>query len=331
MTVLITGAGGFIGSHLVDSQVAQGRAVRAVDLDLRRLDHLDGRPGLERIAGDISDPVLWPRLVAGIEVVFHLASAHLDVTLPDDRYREINVVAAAGLARAAQGSGVARFIHVSTNGVVGRIDRPPVDETAVCRPENIYERTKLAGEEAVLQVGRESGLHAVVIRPAWVYGPRCPRTARLLRAIRRGRFVMFGSGRTLRHPIYVDDFVRGLELAAAAEAGRGEVYFLAGERPVTLNELAAAMAEAQGVRPPRLHLPLWFGRLAGRAAELVFVPLGRQPPISSRTLDFFTKDNAYRIDKAHRDFGFAPRIDLAEGLWRTLDARAEKLPESAPG
>ncbi|MBE2197898.1 MAG: NAD-dependent epimerase/dehydratase family protein [Anaerolinea sp.] len=317
MKVLVTGAGGFVGSHLVDSQLAQGNQVRAVDLHLERLSHAAHHPHLERVTGDLTDGRLLPSLVTGVDTVYHLASAHLDVSQPDSHYHRVNVTATEALLRAAHAAGVNRFVHCSTNGVLGEIRQIPADETAPCNPTNIYEETKLLGEQAALVYYQETGFPVVVARPAWVYGPRCPRTARLLRAIKKGRFVMFGDGRTLRHPIYISDAIRGLELCA--ERGTpGEIYFLAGERSVSLNELTETLAIAQGVKPPALRLPMSLGMAAAYGAQTLFGLLRRQPPISRRTLDFYLKDNAYDISKARRDLGFAPQIDLATGLKETV-------------
>jgi len=302
MDVLITGGGGFIGSHLVDSQLAQGHQVRTVDLHVERLAHTADHPDLEVVTGDITDADLAARLLDGIDVVYHLASAHLDVSLSDAHYRRVNVDATVNLLEAARAAGVKRAVHCSSVGVIGNVKNPPADETSPCHPTNIYEQTKLAGEIAVLQFARETGFPVVVARPAWVYGPRCPRTQKLFRTIGKGHFVIFGKGRTLRHPVYASDAVRGLELCAEGDNVAGQVYIIAGEQPVTIEELVQAIAE----------------EVAGHALQLAFGLLGRQPPFSRRSVDFFLKDNAYDISKARRELYFQPQVDLREGLTRTL-------------
>ncbi|MFO7634006.1 MAG: NAD-dependent epimerase/dehydratase family protein [Caldilinea sp.] len=317
MRVLVTGAGGFVGSHLVESQLAHGNIVRAVDLNLSALVYAASDRNVELIVGDLTDEGLSSQLMAGIDVVYHLASAHLDVSRTDGYYHLVNVTATQTLLQAACAAGVQRFVHCSTNGVLGDISRIPADETTPCHPTNIYEQTKLLGEQAALDFFRETGLPVVVARPAWVYGPRCPRTARLLRTVRKGRFVMFGSGETLRHPIYVSDAVRGLELCA--ERGvPGEIYFLAGDRTVTLNELVQTIADVQGVPRPCVRLPMPLGFAAAYGIQLLFGLVGRRPPISRRTLDFYLKNNAYDIAKARRELGFAPDTKLSTGLQQTL-------------
>lgn len=322
MNVLITGGGGFIGSHLVESQLAQGHRVRVVDLHSEPLAQVLDHPCLEMINGDVADEALAPQLVEGIQVVYHLAAAHLDVALPETHYRRVNVEATVNLLRAAREAGVSRFVHCSSNSVVGKLKNPPVDETAACQPTNVYERTKLLGEQAALAFARNTGFPVVVVRPAWVYGPRCPRTARLLRAVKKGRFVLFGNGRTLRHPLYIADAIRGLELCASSGEAAGELFFIAGPKAVTIDELVRTMAAVQGVRPPRLRLPLWLGLAVGYAAEGGFKLIGRRPPISRRTMDFFSKDNAYNTERARRQLGFRPQVDLRDGLAMTLAQRA---------
>ena len=318
MKVLITGGGGFIGSHLVDEQLAQGHQVRTIDLNLERLAHTQNHPQLETVVGDITDQNLVRQGVQEIDLIYHLASAHLDVTLSEAHYRRVNVEATQQLLQAAREAGVKRMVHCSSNGVLGEIEKPPANEDTPCRPTNIYEQTKLAGEQAALQFWRETGFPVVVVRPAWVYGPRCPRTQKIIRTIGKGRFVMFGRGQTLRHPIYISDAIRGLALCAETEGAPGQVYFIAGEAPVTIANLVKTIAEVLGVKPPTMQWPLAIGKAAGYGLQFAFSLLGRQPPFSRRSVDFFLKDNAYDIGKASRELGFEPQIDLPAGLTKTV-------------
>ena len=318
MNVLITGAGGFIGSHLVDSQLEQGQSVRAVDLHLDLLRHQSRHPHLEAIQGDITDKNALKRYVEGVEIVYHLASAHLDVSLSDEHYRRVNVGATLHLLEAAQAAGVKHFVHCSSVGVIGDVDNPPTDETTECHPSNIYERTKLEGERAVLDFAQRTGFPVVVMRPAWVYGPRCPRTAKLMRTISKGRFFFFGDGQNMRHPVYISDAVKGLELCASEEGVNGEVFIIAGAEAVPVSALVAVMSQELGVRMPRLHFPMAMGLLGGLGLELVFKPLKKSPPFSRRSVDFFRKHNAYSINKAKRMLGYQPQVSLQAGMQETI-------------
>lgn len=318
MNVLITGAGGFIGSHLVDSQLEQGHHVHAVDLQLQALRHQALNPDLQAMRGDITNRESLRKFVEGVDVVYHLASAHLDVSLSDEHYRRVNVQATLDLLQAARDAGVKRFVHCSSVGVTGDVENPPADETTECHPTNIYERTKLEGERAALEFAKQNNLPVVVMRPAWVYGPRCPRTAKLMRTISRGRFFFFGDGQNMRHPIYISDAVKGLELCASVQNIDGEVFIIAGESAVPVAELVAVMSQELGVRTPKLHFPMALGLLGGLGLEIAFKPLKKSPPFSRRSVDFFRKHNAYSIDKAKSMLGYQPKVDLQTGIRETI-------------
>jgi nucleoside-diphosphate-sugar epimerase len=211
-------------------------------------------------------------------------------------------------------------VHVSTVGIFGHVAAPPAHEETEPAPGNAYERTKLEGEHAVRAAAAEVGLDLVVLRPAWVYGPRCPRMAKLLRSVRAGHFVYVGAGRNLRHPIYISDAVEALLKAGTADAPlAGRTYLVAGPRSVSLRELVETCARQLGVSPPRRHLPRPVAGVAAGAAELAFRLARREPPFSRRSLVFFENDNAFDIGAARRDLGFEPQVDLDEGIRRTIE------------
>ena len=320
MRVLITGAGGFIGSHLVDSQLEHGHHVRAVDLHLELLRHQAAHPRLQVIRGDITEKDIVRELVEGIDVVYHLASAHLDVSLSDEHYHRVNVGATRSLLEAARQEGVRRFVHCSSVGVIGDVEHPPANETTECNPVNIYERTKFEGERTALDFACRTGFSVVVVRPAWVYGPRCPRTTNLFRTISKGRFPIFGSGTNLRHPVYITDAIQGLELCAETPDIDGEVFIIAGEVPVESRELVNLISQELNVRTQKIYLPLFLGQAAGLALELTFKLVGRQPPFSRRSMDFFLKHNAYTIAKSQSRLNYQPQVNLLTGIQKTIES-----------
>ena len=314
MKVLVTGAGGFIGSHLVDSHLAKGHQVVAYDIHLDRLARAAQHPNLKIVEGDVTNYDLVKQVIRGMEVVFHLASAHLDVSLPASYYKKVNVSASLNLVEIAHQTGVKKYVHCSSVGVIGNVDNPPANEESELRPTNIYEQTKLEGEQAVLHYANQHKYPLVIARPAWVYGPRCPRTAKLFRSIKKGRFILFGQCKNFRHPIYITDAVNGLELCAQAEYNDSPIYILAGERPVTVRELVTEIASVVGSKPPFIKLPLFSGVFASYLFQFLFQLIRKPPPISRRTMDFFSKNNAYDIGKARQYLRFNPQVDLKTGL-----------------
>jgi nucleoside-diphosphate-sugar epimerase len=311
---LVTGAGGFIGSHLIRYLALKGWSVRAMDVH-PAAGALDGN--IEYRVSDIRDEHLFAAALAGVDYVFNLASVHLDVHASFQQFESVNVHALERLVQLSAAAGLRRFIQVSSVGVYGHVVEPPAKEDAPLQPENDYERTKAAGEEVARRGAAVSGLDLVIVRPSWVYGAGCPRTAKLLRSLRKGRFFYIGRGDNLRHPIYIDDFLQGIERAALGPAQlSGKTYNLAGPRWMTVEEMVCEFAQAIEVPSPKLHAPHWLGVTVGWAAERVSAVIGTEPPISRRTLAFFENDNAFDISAARGAFGFDPRTELRGGVRR---------------
>ena len=317
-SVLVTGAGGFVGSHLVDDQLARGRRVVATDVNLSGLDHLRADERIQLAEVDLRSSAAMERLLEGVDCVFHLAAAHLDVLRGPAYFREVNVEASARLAEMAYAAGVGRFIHCSSVSVYGPLSSWPVNEDSPCQPDIIYEQSKLEGELAIRQVAETTGLRTVVIRPAWVYGPRCPRTEKLIRSIRQRRFFFVGGGQNQRHPIYVTDLVEAFNLAASLDLAQCETFIIAGPEVVTVRELVDAIVAELGVdsRIPTFPKTLvWAGCLGMEAIGRV---TGREPPFSRRSLKFFTENSSYDISRAKERLGFTPQTRLRDGLRATL-------------
>lgn len=317
MRVLITGAGGFIGRHLVADQLNRGRQVTAIDLHTDALQSFEDDSRLCVIEGDFRDNSLVEPHLRGLDICFHLASAHLETGVDDDYFWEVNVEGTREFARLCHQADVGRFVHCSSVGVFGDIKNPPADEETPCHPDIAYEKTKLAGEEAVLEFAQETGYPLTVLRPAWVYGPGCPRTEKLFRTIEKGRFFFVGDGQTLRHAVYIDDMLQAFEAAAQRDEALNEVFIIAGPRATTLRHLADEIARVADVSPPRLQLPktlVWAGCYL---LEVAFGALGKDAPFTRRSLKFFTGNTAFSTKKAQEMLAFRPEIELSAGLQAT--------------
>lgn len=316
---VVTGAGGFIGYQLANALAAEGRRVVGVDLRFPDPRGMLGPPRFSPLVSDIRDRVPMRRAFEGASLVFHLASAHLQVSLPESEYWDVNVHSLPTLLRLARDAGVSRFVHTSSVGVYGDVGSTPATEATPPDPQSIYGTTKLAGERAVLDFGRTNGFEVVVLRPAWVYGPGCPRTERLCRVLRKRRFLMIGAGSNLRHPVYIDDVIDAFRLAATASAAAGEVLIVAGERAVTTQELIDAFCVVFRWPQPLVGVPYSVGASMAVCTEWLCRLIGREPPISRRTLEFFRTNNAFDISRARAILGFAPRYPLLQGLAATRD------------
>jgi len=140
----------------------------------------------------------------------------------------------------------------------------------------------------------------------------------LFRTIAKGRFPIFGGGKNMRHPVYITDAIYGLELCAETPDIGGEVFIIAGEYPVKSRELVSVIREQLNVRTPQINLPIFLGQAAGLALELTFKLIGRQPPFSRRSMDFFLKHNSYLIAKAQFRLHYCPHVDLLTGINKTI-------------
>jgi len=314
--VLVTGATGFTGGHLARALAADGYEVRALVRSAARAEDL-ARRNIALIEGDLRDPRALAAAVTGAEVVYHIAAIYRQAGLATATYRAVNATAVRQLIDAAAGAGVRRVVHCSTVGVHGDVEHPPANEDAPLRPGDIYQITKLEAEQLAREAGDRFRLEVTIVRPSGIYGPGDRRLLKLFRGVARKRWVTLGRGEIYYHLTYIDDLVAGFRLAGEHPAAAGRTYILAGPEVTTLNDLVGIVAEEAGVPAPTRHFPVWPVWIAGALCELV-APLGIEPPLYRRRVDFFTKSRAFDITRARQEIGYAPAIGLHEGIRRTL-------------
>jgi dihydroflavonol-4-reductase len=312
--VLVTGAGGFIGRHVVRHQLARGRTVRALDRNAAGMSDFNPSNSLEVTLGDVSDPETQRKAVEDVDIVFHLASTHLERGIAESEFYRVNVDALGSLLEASRSASVQRFVHMSSCGIYGNVAKSPANEEGPFHPDIAYEKSKLAGEQAARAFYEKHGFPIVVVRPVWVYGPGCTRTARLFRMISTGKFLMVGHGRNLRSGIYVTDLLNALELCATRSGIEGEAFIVAHDTPLTVRQIVEEMARVVGVPPPRSRIPVWLARWVATLVEASAAVLRSQPAISRRSLKFFTNDAGFTCEKARRMLGFEAKVPLATGL-----------------
>jgi dihydroflavonol-4-reductase len=329
VNVLVTGATGFTGGHLAQYLSARGDTVRALVRPRSRAKfEASALPahGVSAVEGDLTDAAAMARAADGVEVVYHIAATYREAGQPDSAYRAINVDGTRHVLEAAHAGGARRVVHCSTGGVHGHIANPPANEDAPFNPGDVYQETKLEAETMARAFGDRTGFDVVVARPIGIYGPGDTRFLRMFRGLARGNFPMIGSGKPFYHLTYIDDLVEGFRLCGSVPGAKGRTYILAGPRYTTLEQLVQLVARELNVTPPRLHWPVWPFWTAGLLCEMVCVPLGIEPPVFRRRVDFYTKSRAFDTTRARTELGFMPGVGLEDGIKRTADwYRAEGL------
>jgi UDP-glucose 4-epimerase len=304
LKVMVTGAGGFIGSHLAERLAESNELLLVDDFSVGRRENLAAlrfHPRVGLVEADVTDRERMRALTAGVDVVFHLAISCLRTSLNHPYMsHDINAGGTLSLCLAAAAHGVRRFVYVSSSEVYGTARTVPMAETHPCAPTTVYGASKLAGELYALACWRTLGLPVVVVRPFNTYGPREPYEG--LRAEVIPRFILqlaagkapviFGDGSQTRDFTFVDDTVAGILAAGGCDALVGDVVNVAFGHEVSIARIAALL-----------------GRLVG-APHIAPVHADSRPADVRRHYG----DNA----KARRLLGFAPRVDLEEGLERTV-------------
>ena len=331
MQILVTGATGFLGGHLVELLRAAGAAVRAwvrPTSDATRLRAL----GVTLVGGDAADGAALRRAAEGADLVFHLAgyvSAAAPFTTPAAasaaarrRTQAVNVDFTAALLAACLDAGVGRFVYASSSSVYS-LDAPaPTPEEAPCAPFSLYGRSKLQAE-AHVQAAQARGLSTVSVRPAVIYGPRDRAfTPAMLRLARLPVLPLLNGGRTLLDLVYVGDVVDLLWRAARCPAADGRVYNAGPGRPYALRDFFAAYGRLRG-RAPRI-VPIDPALAARLTAPLrpiagLIMPEARAA-LSPAGLALLSHDIHLDVTRAARELDFWPRFDLDAGLAATLRA-----------
>ncbi len=332
-TVLVTGAGGWIGSSVTRRLLGNAGAVgtlerlRVLVIDERDLapDIARGDPRLEVVTGDVRDYAAMLRFTDGMQngLLIHCAGVVHPKRIGD--FYSINLDGTRHVLKAAIHAGVRRAVIISSNSAFGtnaeRTDR--FDEASPFDPYMNYGRSKMLAEQHVRLVAESDRIETVVVRPPWFYGPHAPaRQAEFFRLIRDGRLPMIGDGGNQRSMVYIDNLVQGLLLAGGVEAAAGRTYWIADAQPyameVIIGTIRRLLESEFGIpcRRPRTRLPDAAGAVATQLDALT-QSLGLYVQ-KLHVLSELNKTIACSIDRARHELGYAPAIALEEGMRRSI-------------
>lgn len=319
MTILVTGATGFIGGHLARYLAEHKHHVRAM---VRRDSPALAAAGVELARGDITDPQAVRMAVKGAQTVFHLAAQRDVWGTSESTYHQVNVEGTRHLLAAAAESGVQRFLFCSSVGVARYPGNLQADETLPYVEANsqvFYHRTKTQAEREVLASAQAGKVPALVVRPVITYGPgdRTGMVTQLLTRLAQGRFLPVGAGSNHVDLAYIDDMVAGMMLAWE-QGTTGRTYILSGPHPVTMRQVLVAAHVALGkAGPGRIYVPARPAYFLAGWVEKVWAAFNRRPPITRGAVATLTVDRGFSHARADRELGYRPQIHCQEGFQRT--------------
>jgi len=322
MRILITGASGFLGGHLVEEMVSKGYDVIGMVRKSSNTGFLKSL-GVQLRTGDLTVPESLSQATKNIDIVIHLA-AYYTFFGKKDLYRKINVEGTRMLLEAALTNGVKRFIYCSSTEAIGPVRNPPADEDSPPNPSYEYGRSKLEAEKVVRSYC--GSIEYSIIRPSGIYGPRNVNDVSywFITAFAKNALptrIIVGDGKNLIQFAHVKDVVQGFLLVLEKpEASKNQTYFISEDRAYTYLEVYKILAALCNREPPKIHVPPVVAKNLVMPVEL-FNRLRGKVDFTWRIsiVDDLTSNRVYSVSKAMRDLGFRPKYDLKTGLKETIE------------
>jgi UDP-glucose 4-epimerase len=309
---LVTGAAGFMGSHLVELLAERGVRVRATARPRKDTSFFDNL-GVEFVPADLTQPQGLPALFEGeVDRVFHLGAV-CNLSTPYKKLHPTNVLGVEHITRIAMKAGVKRFIHASSTSVYGPYQGHPFKEEGQRSPCENYGRSKRDGEDVVWKRVKE-GLPAVVVRPCTVYGPRCTDGAGKAFSRPTSITAIPGTGKQILSNVRTEDVAAAMEHLSHVEEAVGQAYNIVDDSHPTLEEALTLAADTFGTKPPRLHLPLPVVKAAAWFDGMVSAAKGKVPDLELDAVNYLCDD--YVVDNTKlKDTGFVFRYpDFRESM-----------------
>jgi nucleoside-diphosphate-sugar epimerase len=318
LKTLVTGATGFIGSHLVEALLRRGDHVRCLVRKSSDLKWLHGLP-IEVVQGDCNDKSSLKDAVTGVDQVFHLAGVTKAV---DERtYFEVNARGTENLVRACleHNPSLEKFIYLSSQAAAGPCrNGGQKRETDLCEPVSPYGQSKRMGED--LALAHASELPVLILRPSAVYGPRDRDIYAFFKLLSKKIKPCFYGPEQRISLGFVGDMVQAILLASEWKEGSGEIFFLSDGKDYRMEEISDAFASAMGVHPVRIRLPEWTIYGAASLSEYLSKLTGKPALLNRGKVEEMVQKNwVCDITKARSVLGFKPLVSLAEGARLTVE------------
>lgn len=319
-TILITGATGFIGGHLIDRlQHLPYNLVASVRKDPSQLP-----PDVKSIIiGEITPDTDWSEALIGVDIVIHLAArAHIlqdTAADPAIEFMRSNAQSTENLAKQAVIAGVKQFIFISSIGAMGSSCEDVFTETALCQPDSAYGNSKLAGEQALISVASETGMSWTIFRPTLVYGAGNPgNMERLIKLIRTGLPLPFASIQNRRSLVYVGNLVDAIVHSLYHELAFDRTFLISDDRVISTPELVRSIATTLNLPCTLFPFPPQLFQLTGKLGDLLQQLFHRPLPLNSRTIDSLTSSLSVDNQYLKTTLNWQPPFTFEQGLLKTL-------------
>jgi nucleoside-diphosphate-sugar epimerase len=318
MTILITGATGFIGSHIAERLHAAGHTLRAI---VRRSSDRKwvARLPIDYREGDYADGAFLRKAVEGVSTIYHVAGVTKSKT--KEGYYDGNHAVTRNLLAAAidANPGLSRFVHVSSGAAVGpAAPGSSVDESTPFHPITTYGLSKMEAEKECLRAMEK--IPVTIVRPPAVYGPRDTDVFEFFSTMRKGVHPLIGFGEKRVSLIHAHDLADGIILAGGHPKSPGGTYFISSAKAYSWLEVGAVTAAVMGRKALRVRIPEWCVYALGAAAQFA-ASFGSKPAVLNLEKARDVVQDAWVFDgsKAERELGFREKLSLEEGVRGTLE------------
>lgn len=317
LKALVTGANGFVGSHLVEGLLSEGYQITCLIRQTSNLRWLSGL-NVQYTYADISDKDSLKGVLKDFNFIFHVAG--LTKAKNKEEYFKANYQGTKNLLEVClkENPQIKMFIYVSSQAAVGPgKDEKPLNETAPCNPITDYGKSKLAGEKIVLEYS--SKLPVTIIRPTAVYGPRDTDILGFFKVVSKGLKTHFGKGESYLSLCYIEDLVEGIILAAESPKAIGQIYFIADDQIYSWSEAFRIIAQALDKKTLTLRIPKAFLFAFAFISENICRLLRKPTAINVQKIREITQKYwLCDVSKAKKELGFFPQYKLEEGAKKTV-------------
>lgn len=323
MDVLLTGATGFIGKHLIPRLISSGYRITCLIRNEEKGTELVEKYHVKMMIGDITEPETLKGLQNSTDYVIHLAAMGHVSAISKESYRQFVNTNEGGtknlIAQFNNSTRLKKFIHFSSTAAMGPIGEPILNENSIPNPITPYQKSKYRSEQIVKKAYEEDRVPTMIIRPCMVYGPGgYGEFYKFCRLMKRGIFPKVGLGQNLTPMVFVEDVVSATMLALA-HGTVGEEYIIASDQSIPMDELHRLVMKSLNVRAPYVFVPSGIALIGAKLIEWGCAVIGKEPPVSYRNIKSTITDRTFDISKAREELGYMPHHTFNNGIKETVE------------